>query len=299
MARKTPQKKGTVVDCHTHVKWYGYDAARIVANMDESGIDVTWLLTWEAPPHEIDQAGYARVFWPGRQMMPFEDVIEAVYRYPARLVPFYAPDPRQPHAIRLLESAVSRVGVRGFGEMKVRMLMDDPRALEVFHFCGERGLPVIFHMDVPLPRHDPTRDPGYWYCCDWENLARALEQCRKTVFLGHGPGFWREISADADSSPDPYPQGAVKPGGRLMKFLDSHPNLGCDLSASSGLRALSRDLAVGRKFLEKYQERCLFGRDSFDHRLQEFIRECRLSPVVYRKIMGENALRIVPLTSGK
>jgi len=300
---KAPQ----LVDAHGHVKWYGYDARRLVANMDEHGIDVMWLLTWEAPDDEID-AGSRTVFPPGQNCLPFRDVLDAVNLYPERFVPFYAPDPRHPEAVSRLAGAVKHHGVRGCGELKCRVMLDDPRALELFHYCGEAKLPVIFHMDVPLPRRRAVsppyqggdkggvgRDPGYWYCCDWENLARALELCPRTVFLGHAPGFWREISGNADSSPDAYPTGRVTPGGRLWKYMDRYPNLYCDLSAGSALRALSRDRKVARRFLTRYQSRCLFGRDYFDGALYQFLQSCHLSPQAWQRITHENALRLVPL----
>lgn len=282
-----------VIDCHGHVKWYGYDARKLARNMDQNGIARMWLLTWEAPANEF-AAFYEEVFWPGRTSMPFGDVMDAVEQFPDRFIPFYAPDPRQPGALRRLRGAVKHLGVRGCGEMKCRIMMDDPHALEMWHYCGEAGLPVIFHLDVPLPRGKRDSDPGYWYCCDWENLAHALELCPRTTFLGHAPGFWREISGDADKTADAYPQGAVRPGGRLWKHLDRYPNLGCDLSAGSAFNALSRDPAIGRKFLLKYQDRCLFGRDYFDDRLHRFILKCRLPEATYRKIMSGNALRLVP-----
>ena len=91
-----------------------------------------------------------------------------------------------------------------------------------------------------------------------------------------------------------YPAGPVTPGGKLWTYLDNYPNLWCDLSAGSALNAISRDPAVGRKFLLRYPDRCLFARDYFDGRLHEFIRACKLPDAVYRKIMSGNALRLVP-----
>ena len=294
MSRRTHKQTGPkVIDAHGHVKWLGYDADRLVANMDQHGIDVMWLLSWEAPRHEID-LHYDSVFWPGRVGLPFDDVVDAARAHPGRFVPFYAPDPRHPDSMARFRGAVEHLGVRGCGELKCRVMMDDPHALALFHFCGEKGLPVIFHMDVPLPRWK-IEQPGYWYCCDWENLGRALERCPKTVFVGHAPGFWREISGDADASADSYPKGPVTPGGKLWAFMDRYPHLYCDLSAGSALNALSRDPAAGARFLRRYEDRCLFGRDCFDDAMHRFIRSCRLPASAAKKIMGGNALRLVPV----
>ncbi|MHB9133211.1 MAG: amidohydrolase family protein [Armatimonadota bacterium] len=283
---------GKIIDCHGHVKWYCYDAARLVRNMDENGITAMWLLSWEAPAEEIDRS-YENVFWPGRTGMPFEDVVDASRQFPDRFIPFYAPDPRIKGALRRLQGAVEYHGVRGYGELKCRVMLDDPHALEIFHYCGENGLPVIFHLDVPLPRYS-LGDPGYWYCCDWENLARALERCPKTNFLGHAPGFWREISGDADTDPSGYPRGPVTPDGKLWRYLRAYPNLYCDLSAGSGLTAISRDPRAGRNFLLEFQDRCLFGRDYFDDALYRYLISCDLPPEALAKILRGNALRLVP-----
>ena len=59
-------RKMTVIDAHSHVNWIGIDAKQLVANMDEFGIDKTWLLTWECPAHEIDMVSYPSSFAPTR-----------------------------------------------------------------------------------------------------------------------------------------------------------------------------------------------------------------------------------------
>ncbi len=38
-----------IIDAHNHPDWHGHDLAKFLANMDANGIDVTWLLSWEAP----------------------------------------------------------------------------------------------------------------------------------------------------------------------------------------------------------------------------------------------------------
>jgi predicted TIM-barrel fold metal-dependent hydrolase len=283
-----------IIDCHGHVKWYGYSPARLVENMNAHGIARMWLLSWECAPEEMDSV-YTDIFWPGYLQLPFEHVVEAVEQFPERFIPGYAPDPRRPGALKRLQGAVNYHGVRVCGELKCRVMLDDPHALEMFNYCGEANLPVIFHMDVPLPRYELGKDPGYWYCCDWENLARTLERCPRTMFIGHAPGFWREISGSADSDAGCYPKGPITPDGRLWEYLDRYPNLYCDLSAGSGLGAISRDPEAGTAFLLKYQDRCLFGRDWFDDALYAFLVKSALPENALAKILCGNAERLVPV----
>ncbi len=266
----------------------------MLENMDANRISKACLSTWITNKNEIDDYS-SKAFWPNSSGMPLKHVIEACHKYPDRFIPFFAPDPRLPGALKKLESAICNHGVRGFGELKVRMVLDDPRLLEILHFCGEAGLPAIIHMDIPIPPGKLDKNPGYWYCCGWENLERLLELCPKTIICGHAPGFWREISGDADTDPMQYPSGPVMADGRLWNLMDSRPNLYCDLSANSGYTAISRDRALGIKFLSKYADRCLFGRDDFDSRLSDYLAGLGLPQEILSKIMGTNALRILKL----
>jgi predicted TIM-barrel fold metal-dependent hydrolase len=227
--------------------------------------------------------------------IPFADVVRTAELYPERFVPGYAIDPRHPHARERLRAAVDIHGVRVYGELKVRVQYDDPDCIAMFHACADLGLPVIFHLDVVLPRGAPQTARQWWYGGHIDNVERALRACPRTVLIGHAPGFWREISGDAEEEPLGYPKNRpVKPGGRLLALLDRHPNLHCDLSAGSGLTALSRDLEFSRRFLLAYQDRCLFGRDQFDDALHKLLVSLSLPGEALGKILGGNAYRLVP-----
>lgn len=283
-----------VIDTHMHVFWYGYDPDKLVQNMDEHGIDLAWLLSWEVAEGMYDH-GYDKTFMSPYVGMPLESVWEACDQYPDRFVPGYAPNPKMPHAIEKLKRAAKQ-GVRVSGEHKFRVLFDDPDAIRLYRVCGELGLPVTLHIDVPyLPPNDLAKPVQWWYAGDISNLERALEQCPDTIFLGHAPGFWREVSGDADGDPNAYPNGPVKPGGRLRPLFDKHPNLYADLSAGSALTAISRDREWGQQFLIDYHERLLFARDYFDSRLMDYLRSLDLPEQVWKAIMSGNALRLVPL----
>jgi hypothetical protein len=294
MKHRSGKKKMTVIDAHNHINWIGMDARKLVENMDQFGIDKTWLLTWECPAHEIDMISYPSSFAPNRVGMPLEDMLHAVELYPDRLVPFYAPDPRDPFALDKLASAVEMHGIRGYGELKVRIMADDPDALRIYALCGELKLPVIFHIDVTKPRGGIPSSRQYWYCYDIDRLENALKLCPKTIFIGHAPGFWREISGDATDDAA-YPAGPVKPGGKLIRLFDKYPNLCAELSANSGLNAIKRDREFGIKFLTKYQDRILFGRDGKDNQHQEYLNSLDLPSSVLEKVFHKNAEKLVPL----
>jgi predicted TIM-barrel fold metal-dependent hydrolase len=286
---------GRIIDAHNHPGWIGYNGARMIENMDAAGIERAWLLSWELPERELDPY-YFSVLNPTGVGIPFRDVIELVDRFPDRFIPGTTVDPRDPHAHDRLKAAVDIHHVRVFGEFKLRLRYDDPDAIRIFQYCGELGLPVVFHLDVTFPRHGVPNSWQWWYGGGLENMEEPLRLCPRTQFLGHAPGLWREISADADQEPLVYPKGKPIVGrGRLIKFLETFPNLHCDLSGGSGQIALSRDLEFSRKLLIDYQDRMVFGRDQFDNGLYDLLLSLNLPADVLTKILSGNALRLVPV----
>jgi hypothetical protein len=284
-----------LIDSHQHTNWIGKNADAVVADMDRAGIDVSWLLSWEVPEDEYDHH-YLNSFDPRDRGLPFKNIVHACERHPKRFVAGYAPDPRWPDAIERLEQAVKMYNVRVYGELKLRILFDDPDVVFMFRKCGELGLPVVFHIDIPLKTRPklPARD--YWYCVDIDRLENVLKLCPETIFIGHAPGFWRHISGDGYSAEGAYPKGEVTPGGRVPELMTKYKNLYADLSAGSGLTAISRPPeGHGRKFLIDFQDKLLFGRDEFSDRLMDYLKTLDLPKAAWDKITHGNALKLVPL----
>jgi predicted TIM-barrel fold metal-dependent hydrolase len=291
-----------LIDTHQHVFWQGRDDAGLVADMDHVGVDVAWLLSWDAAREE-DPTPFHRVLNPEHRRadgthagIPLSDLIKARDRYPDRFVLGYCPHPLLGDAPRLLEAAHQIHGVRVCGEWKFRVLLDDPRSLELFRKAGELKCPVVLHMDVPYLPDAQTGTMVYqpdWYGGTVANLERALQQCPDTVFLGHAPGFWREISGDADAAPAKYPSGPVTSGGRLEALLEQHAHLMADLSAQSALLALKRDPVYSRRLLVRFADRFVFARDYYGDELLRFLQSMDLPDDAWQMITCNNARRLL------
>jgi len=269
-----------IIDCHVHVGWKGYDASAVVRHMDTLGVDKAWALTWEAIDGGLDLGGYSH--------LSAETVLSACEAFPDRFVPFCAVDPRRENAEDRLRRLVE-IGVRGYGEHKVRILADNPDAIRMYKLCAELHLPVLIHLDIPLPGC-PS-----WYGGDIDALERALITCRRTTFIGHGPGFWREISAGACRSKSAYPKGRIRPGGRLPQLLARYNNLFADISAKSGLNALQRDKEHAKKFLTKFRNKILYGTDAYDRLHLDLLERLDLDKNTFDAITWRNATRLVPI----
>ena len=292
-----------LIDSHQHVFWHYRNDADLVTDMDAHGIDLAWLLTWEITPEE-DDPNWQRILNPihlrpdgTHRGVPLSDLLLAQSRYPDRFVVGYCPHPAIGNAPGLFESAWHIHRVRVCGEWKFRMAFDDPRCIALFRKAGELKCPVVLHLDVPfLPDKQtgkPTPQQG-WFGGTVDNLERALQQCPETIFVGHAPGFWRAISGDAETNPEIYAAGPVTPGGKVVRLLETYPNLYADLSAGSGLRALRRDVERGREFVLKFADRLLFARDYYGGELFDFLSTLDLPSDVQDKIYFKNAQKLVP-----
>lgn len=289
-----------IIDTHQHVFWHGRDDVGLVADLDENNIDLAWLLSWEIHPLE-HASSYQPVLNPEHVRgdgtnagIPFRDLVRAKRAYPDRFVLGYCPHPLWDNPTGLLESAYRIHGARVCGEWKFRIPFDDPRCLEIFRCAGRLGMPVVLHLDVPyLAGEDgkPVYQPK-WYGGTVANLERALQACPETNFIGHAPGFWREISGDADQAGTSYPQGPVTEGGRLYRLLDTYENLYADMSAGSGLKALSRDPEHAVRFLNRYADRILYARDYYGSDWMDFLKSISLEEGAMEKICYKNAEKL-------
>ena len=295
-----------IIDAHNHPDWHGHNFERFIANMDKYNIDKCWILSWEAPCDEYDPNGISAfpfaiansdpVCISNSGPVPFSACLEYKRRAPDRFILGYAPDPRRPDAIHKLMGAVAIYGVQVYGELKLRMLYDDPDAIAMYRYCGSIGLPVTLHFDYPAATSTRVEFPrrNWWYGGDIDVLERMLKLCPETNFLGHAPGFWCHISNDDKGLTISYPTGEVIPGGRLEKLLEKYPNLYCDCSAGSCHNALSRDLEYTKQFILRFQDKMLYARDYFDNNHQNLFNSLGLSADVLEKIYYKNAEKLIP-----
>jgi predicted TIM-barrel fold metal-dependent hydrolase len=244
-----------LIDVHGHIgrivpdRKEFIDAANIIAKMDAWGIDKTFVL----PLSEHPEGAYMEC--------NTDEVIAACSRYPERLIPFCLIDPRFGNRTDmdfsyLLEEYIAR-GCKGLGEFLPKMDFDHPLCLNLYHQAGKYNLPVIFDMQ--------DRPEGYGVRDDYglPKLEHALAECPETVFVGHGPTFWAEISSNVPvNQRSGYPKGAVEPGGAVPRLMRKYSNLWAEMSAGSGYNAVSRDISFSLEFFDEFQDKLMFGTDS-------------------------------------
>jgi len=276
------------IDMHTHLGqvWNTKEtltASGLLHFMDEHGIGQAVVLPLVSP----ESASYP---------LSSEFVLGQTRRHSDRLIPFCCIDPRtsfdggQAGLVEMLRR-YKQAGAKGFGEHKPGVPVDDPRNMRLYEACAEVGLPVLFHLDSQRNTDRPGL-PGL------EKAVRANPNCQ---FVGHGPGWWASISGDAtERDLGGYPKGKVTPGGAIDHLMDRYDNIYGELSAGSGANALARDLDFAHAFLDRRQDRILFGTDFLSPgqhvpQFELFEEQLELRSAVAEKVLRQNAQQLLSL----
>ena len=287
-----------IIDAHNHPDWLGKDFNRFLQDMDEKNIEKCWLLSWECSRNEYynDTVKVVPSNLLGTTTGPisFSRCVSYAERAPERFILGYAPDPRDADACNKLIAAHDIYNARVCGELKYRVMYDNFDCLRLFRTAGMLKMPVIMHFD-----YDRATEAGAprcdWYGGTIDTLERVLQACPETTFIGHAPGFWIHISDDDlyKKCSYPAPDFPVTETGRITQLLRKYPNLYCDISAGSGLKALNRDKVHAIKFLTEFQDRVLYARDNFTNSHQEFLNSLGLPETVLSKIYHKNAESLI------
>jgi predicted TIM-barrel fold metal-dependent hydrolase len=143
-----------------------------------------------------------------------------------------------------------------------RLHLDDPELDPIWETCARLGVPVLMHTAEPAPFFDPI---------DYGN-ERWLEEALYPERRYQDAQFPRfeELLAERDRVFARHPRTIFIAAhmayhgsdlGRMARLLDRLPNVHADVAAV--LAELGRQPRAAHDFLVKYQDRILFGKDSF------------------------------------
>jgi uncharacterized protein len=258
---------------------------------------------------------------------------------PGRFVTFANPDFRgidEPgwgeRAARQLEEDVRVHGAAGLKIFKNlgldvrdasgrRVPVDDPRLDPVWAKAGELGVPVLIHTGDPsefFAPHDRFNER-------WLELTQFPNRARPP---GENPS-WEEVMGEQHRVFRNHPGTTFISAhlgwmgsdlGALGRLLDEHPNVVTEVAAV--IAELGRQPRAARDFLIRYQDRVLFGKDTFaeeeyhtyfrlfetaDEYFPYFRRRhafwrlygLDLPDQVIRKLYHDNAVRVIPALDRK
>jgi predicted TIM-barrel fold metal-dependent hydrolase len=262
---KTPQTivqkaKFPAIDVHSH-DHESSDIDKLVAMMDELGIEKRVILTYST----------------GRR---FDSIVDKYAKYKDRFDIWcgfdytgYENPGWEKHAVAELErchrkgaKGVGELGDKGLGEFYSRPVpgwglhIDDERMKPLFQKCAELKMPVNVHVAEDEWMYGPadSTNDGLMNAARWKidltkkgilnhdqlitTLENAVRENPKTTFIAcHLANCCADLS-------------------KLEKLLDKYPNLYADIAARFG--EFSPVPRYAAKFMEKYQDRLLYGIDT-------------------------------------
>jgi predicted TIM-barrel fold metal-dependent hydrolase len=268
-----------IIDIHQHTNYAGRSNDLLIAHQRTMGIAKTVLLPAGSKYGLAVRAG-------GN-----DSVLELVRQYPKEFTFFANELPDIPETQAVLERYL-RLGAVGVGEQKFPVEANSNYIELVAHIAHAYGVPVLLHFEYGT------------YNMGFERFHKVLERFPQVNFIGHAQTWWVNIDKEADQRVL-YPKTPVKPGGLTDRWLSDYPNIYGDLSAGSGLNALLRDEEHARGFLERHQDKLLYGSDCDDRDGQgskcsgskQIAAVRRLSPDAQatRKILYANAARLMKI----
>jgi predicted TIM-barrel fold metal-dependent hydrolase len=199
--------------------------------------------------------------------------------YPGRFVVFANVDFSQVGSPNWTENAVAQLeadvaagavglkvykslGLRNTDTDGKRVAVNDPRLDPIWAKCGELGIPVLIHTADPKP---------FWDEFDADNerwLELKLRPRRKRSATDPAP--WETLIAEQHDMFRKHPKTTfinahmgwyANDLGTLARLLDEMPNMYVGIGAI--IAELGRQPRTARNFFIQYQDRILFGKDSW------------------------------------
>src|SRR4026208_1994810 len=239
-----------IIDIHQHLGYSGRPDDVLLRHQHEMGITTTILLpagrNVNSPStHDGVSNGLQAQCLGSEASLRFSKAHSKAFRFGANEVPDVE------GARREIERYLKLGGVV-IAEQKFGVECDSREMQAIYALAAEHRVPVLMHWQFQM------------YNYGFERFHKMLEKYPKVNFLGHAQTWWGHIDRNNKDQSVMYPKGPVTRGGLTDRYLSDYPNMFGDLSAGSGLNALTRDEDFTRGFIERHQDKLLVGSDCTD-----------------------------------
>lgn len=281
-----------IIDIHQHTDYMGRSHEDLMAHQRGMGVTTTILLPAGTP---VNRPSTHNGVSNGLQAKATGNEVcyELAKKYPKELLFGANEVPDLPNATKEIEKYL-KLGAVVIGELKFGVECDSPEMQKIYQLAQEYNVPILMHWQYDF------------YNYGLERFYKMLEKFPKVNFIGHAQTWWANI--DKNQVADQkilYPKTKVTPGGITDQLLSNYANMYGDLSAGSGLNSLTRDEDQARQFLDRHQNKLLFGSDCTDTTGKAevctgastiaAVRKLASSKAVERKILYNNAKKLFHL----
>ncbi len=286
-----PDENEPIIDIHQHIHYSGRSDERLLVHQRAMGISTTILLPSGRP---ISSASTHYGFSNGLEAEAYGN--EACYKF-AQAHPneytFGACEVPDVSGATVEIEKYLKLGAKVIGELKFGIECDAKPMQKIYKLAEAYNVPVLMHWQFKK------------YNYSFEKFHKMLKKYPKVNFLGHAQTWWANVDKNHTDQSILYPKTKVTAGGLTDRLLTDYPNMFGDLSAGSGLNFFTRDEEHTKGFLQRHQDKLIYGSDCSDpvgqgsqcQGSQTIAAIRRLSPnkAIERKLLFENAKRIFRL----
>lgn len=241
--------EGPIIDIHQHVSYMGRPDDVLLAHQRAMGVTKTILLPAGRPvssasTHDGLSNGLQAKCAGNLACYELAHRHHGHYRFAANEVPDLE------IALEEIRTYLELGGLM-IAEQKFGVDCDSPAMQRIYQLAADYKVPVLMHWQQGM------------YNYGFDQFYKMLEKYPRTTFIGHAQTWWAHVDKNCDPTVM-YPKGKVTPGGLTDRYLTEYENMYGDLSAGSGLNALTRDEEFTRDFLKRHQRKLLYGSDCSD-----------------------------------
>jgi predicted TIM-barrel fold metal-dependent hydrolase len=250
LGAQTPAPREPIIDIHQHVGYAGRADDALLIHQRAMGATTTILLPAGRPvsrPSTHD--GVANGLQ--AQCLGNEACYQLARAHSKEYVSGANEVPDLEDALQEIERYLKR-GAVIIGEQKFGVECDSPAMQKIYELAQAHRVPVLMHWQFDM------------YNYGLERFDKMLAKYPSVNFIGHAQTWWANIDKNHTTKAGLYPKGPVTRGGLTDRYLSDYSNMYGDLSAGSGLNALTRDEDFTRDFLQRHQSKLLFGSDCTD-----------------------------------
>ncbi len=286
-------KKEPIIDIHQHIHYHQRRDEELLAHQRAMGVTKTILLPSGRPvnsaaTHDGISNGLQAQTGGNAECYLFVQNHRKEFTFGANEVP------DNKDAVYEIEKYL-KLGAVVIGELKFGVECDSPEMEKIYHLAQAYNVPVLMHWQHKM------------YNYGFERFYKMLEKYPGVNFIGHAQTWWANIDKNHKDQSVLYPKGPVTRGGFTDRYLSDYPNMFGDLSAGSGLSALTRDEDHAKGFLERHQDKLMYGSDCEDPEGVASAAKCsgardiaevrKLAPTktIERKLLYENAKKLFRL----
>lgn len=285
-------KAEPIIDIHQHTNYWQRTTEQLIAHQRAMGVTQTILLPAGTAVKRASTGDGKHNALGGVGAGGNDTVLAMARQHPKEFL-FGANEVTDLPEARAEIAKYLDLGAIIIGEQKFGVECDSAESQVLYKLAADYRVPILMHF-----QHGT-------YNLGFERLHKMLEKFPNTTFIGHAQTFWANIDKNHADQKVLYPKGKVTPGGLTDRYLADYPNMFADMSAGSGLNALTRDEDHTRGFLDRHQNKILYGSDCADPvgegakcqgaQTIAAIRKLAPNKAAERKILYENSKKLFRL----